>query len=398
MRRTYLVGPFLSTLSCWIVGNGTISLLPLYAMQRGASQAGSGVFLSFAFVCLALGTFAPGLLPKGFARRRLLVVAAGLLLMIAVLLTSHTRTLFGMAAGCGAMYFLAGIVFTQATMLTGQAAPEKERGAAMGILGMSNGVGSIIGGLGAGWLADHAGFVGLWEACGAVCLLVVVGALVSVEKAPPEQVTRAGSTRPSAALGLPLILIVASYFMLSVTNAVANLGRSLSMGHLGFSMFTINLTQVLSGGVTLVLSFGLGWLSDRIGRRPVLLASYFLTGAAMITLGLSSQLWHFCVAFGLTSAVAVCMAIGPAYVLDVVPRESAALGVSLFQAAFWAGNIAGPVTLGFAFERFGTEPPILASVLFPLGGVVLLMLIRGPRGMPATPRGGRGVAAGAGGR
>ena len=112
----------------------------------------------------------------------------------------------------------------------------------------------------------------------------------------------------------------------------------------------------------------------------------------------SSQLWHFYLAIGMTSAIAVCMAVGPAYVMDVVPRASAALGVSLFQAAFWAGNIAGPVALGFAFERFGTAAPILASVLFPIAGVVLLMLIRGPREVQVPPGGGSGIPAGAGGR
>ena len=388
MTKKYLVGPFLCTLSCWIVGNGTICLLPLYAIQRGASESGSGLFLAFAFGCLAIGTFAPGLLPKHFARRRLLLVAAGVVQVAALLLTSQTKSLVGLAAGCGAMYFLGGVVFTQATVLTGQAAPEKERGAAMGILGMSNGLGSVIGGLGAGWLADRAGFVGLWEVCSAVCLLVILGGLISVEEVQSGKALPAVGIRPASIFGTALVLMVAANLMLSVANAVANLGRSLSMVHRGFSMLTINLTMALCGAAGLILSFALGWLSDRIGRRRVLLCSYLVTAVAMIVLGLSRDLWHFYLAIGLTSTVSVCMAVGPAYVIDVVPGDSAAMGVSLFQAAFWAGNIAGPIALGFAFERFGMEAPILASVFFPLGGMVLLLLVRsGPKRVTRSERG-----------
>ncbi len=66
MRRKYLVGPCLCAFACWTFGNGTVLLLPLYAIERGASQASSGLFLAFAFLCLALGNMTPAALPKDF--------------------------------------------------------------------------------------------------------------------------------------------------------------------------------------------------------------------------------------------------------------------------------------------------------------------------------------------
>ena len=399
MRKKYLVGPFLCTLSCWIVGNGTISLLPLYAIQRGASTAGSGLFLAFAFGCLALGTFAPGMLPGNFSHRRMVLTLTGVAQVTALLLTSRTTTVLPFAVCCGAFYFTGGVTFTQATVLAGQAAPEAERGTAMGILGMTNGLGSIIGGLGGGWLAGAHGFSGLWVGSGATALLVIVGALLSVEIPQPRRVTPAGVTRTARSsasatvLGTALVFILVAHLALSVVNAAANLGRSLMMSGLGFSVLEINSTQSLSGAVALCLSFVLGWLSDKVGRRWVLVGSYVLASGAMLFLGLAHQLWHFYVTFGLVASVAVCMAVGPAYVMDVVPPAGAARGVSLFQGMFWVGNIAGPVILGLAFEHFGTSTPILCSALFPLAGVLLLMRIRQPgltarvgtRGPSATP-------------
>jgi MFS family permease len=395
VRRKYLVGPFLCTLAGWMVGNGTVALLPLYAIERGASPAGSGLMLAFAFGCLALGTFAPSLLPKHSVHRRALLVGSGILWVLLCLLVSRTTTLLPFAAGCGGFYFIGGVVFTQATVLTGLAAPEKERGTAFGIMGMTNGLGSLIGGFGVGWLADRFGFAGVFEGAAVISLLCVVGGLLSVEiprtaslaeqgavvtagkEAPTDDGLRPeGFVRPAGALSTGLVLLLIANLLLSVTNSTTNLGRSLMMDQYGFSKLTINLTQSVSGAVGLCISLAVGWLSDRVGRRSVMVGAFLLTSAGLLILRFSQQLWHFYVFSSLTAFISVTMAVGPAYLMDVTPRESTARGVSLFQAAFWVGNIAGMVILGWAFEHLGNAAPILASVLLPLAGIVFLLSIR----------------------
>jgi MFS family permease len=402
MGKKYLVGPFLCTLAGWIVGNGTIALLPLYAIERGASAAGSGLMLAFAFGCLALGTFAPGLLPKHFAHRRTLLVTSGILWVLLCLLISRTTTLLPFAGGCGGFYFLGGVTFSQATVLTGLGAPEKERGTAFGILGMTNGLGSLIGGFGVGWLAYRFGFPGVFQGAAAVSLLCVAGGLLSIDvradrtssPTDPEAVDVAKknvprhdglrsvvSEEPAGAFGVGLLLLLAANLLLSLTNSTTNLGRSLMMDQHGFSKLTINLTQSVSGAVGLCISLVVGWLSDRVGRRSVMVGAFLLTGAGLLILRFSQQLWHFYLFSSLTAFISVAMAVGPAYLMDVVPREGTARGVSLFQAVFWAGNIAGMVILGLAFEH-GNAAPILASSLLPLAGIVFLLLIKKRRQSP----------------
>lgn len=174
MRRQYLVGPFICTLACWTYGNGTLPILPLYAMERGASETASGLFLAFAFLCLALGTVATGLLPKDFGHRKWLVAASGLLIVGLALLTSLTTTLMSFAAATGLSWFLAGVVFSQAASLTGLAADSADRGVAFGILGMSNGLGAIIGGIGVGYVVDRLGFRGVFESMATFSVLIVI--------------------------------------------------------------------------------------------------------------------------------------------------------------------------------------------------------------------------------
>ena len=394
MGKAYLVGPFICAFATWTVGNGTVALLPLYAIERGASATGSGLFLAFAFGCLALGTFAPGLLPKNFAHRRALLVSSGILEILLSLLASRTTTLLPFVAISGGLYLSGGILLAQTAVLTGLAAPEQERGTAFGILGMTNGLGSLVGGFGAGWLADRFGFSAVFEGTAVVGLLIVAGALLSIESRVEQTVSGAGQgpqiaggieqasrrLRPIAAVGAGLLLLLASNLFLSVTNSAMNLGRSLVMDQHGFSKLTINLTQSMSGAVGLVVAFALGWLSDKVGRRWVLVVSYLLIGAGLLVLGLSQQLWHFYIFAALIAFITVPGAIGPAYVMDVVAREDAARGVSFFQAIFWVGNIGGLVALGIAFQRLGTVTPILFSALFPVAGIAFLLLIRKRQG------------------
>jgi hypothetical protein len=110
--------------------------LTIYAVKLGGSKTGSGLFLAFAFLCLAVGTFASGLLRKDFAGRKWLAVASGLIMVGLTSLTSRTTTLVQFAGVTGAGGFLAGIVFSQAATLTGLASDSEDRRMAFGIIGM----------------------------------------------------------------------------------------------------------------------------------------------------------------------------------------------------------------------------------------------------------------------
>jgi MFS family permease len=82
MTRKLLVGPFITCFAAWTYGNGTLPLLPLYALDLGASRMASGFFLAFAYLCIAVSTMATGMLPETFRHRRLLLIASGVPLIV----------------------------------------------------------------------------------------------------------------------------------------------------------------------------------------------------------------------------------------------------------------------------------------------------------------------------
>ncbi len=107
----------------------------------------------------------------------------------------------------------------------------------------------------------------------------------------------------------------------------------------GLVMATYSFTQFLAAPFW-------GRLSDRIGRRPVLLVS--LAGAAMsyVWLGFADTLWMLFAARAVGGAMAGNISAAFAYVADITTRETRAKGMGVIGAAFGLGFIAGPAIGG----------------------------------------------------
>jgi MFS family permease len=89
-----------------------------------------------------------------------------------------------------------------------------------------------------------------------------------------------------------------------------------------------------------------GRLSDRVGRRPVLMASMAAAALAYLWLGFATQLWMVFAARALAGACAGNIAAAQAYIADVTPPEKRARGMGMIGAAFGLGFIVGPVLGG----------------------------------------------------
>lgn len=107
----------------------------------------------------------------------------------------------------------------------------------------------------------------------------------------------------------------------------------------GMVMATYSFTQFLAAPMW-------GRLSDRVGRRPVLLVSLAGTVVAYIGLGLVDSLWMLFAARALGGAMAGNIAAAFAYVADVTTPDNRARGMGMIGAAFGLGFIAGPAIGG----------------------------------------------------
>jgi len=327
-----------------------------------------------------------GMLPETFRHRKLLLVASGVPFIVLTWLTGRVANVLQLAIVTGVIYLAAGVILSQATVLVGLEAGSEDRGTALGILGMTNGLGGLVGGLGVGYIADLFGYRGVFGSLAVFCILILIGGLVSIEP-PASSPSRARVERAAGGgpLGGMLIFLLAATVLVAVTIGPGNLGRSLSMNARNFSRSAITLTAAIQGAVSIGFPLLLGWLSDRIGRRWIIVATFLAVSSSLVLLAFSRSLWQFAVFAVLYAFISVPLGIGPAYVVDIVHSRNVAKGVSIFQAMFWVGSITGMAFTGYAFEKLGIPIPVLVSAFFPIVGAILLLFIREKQEAPITP-------------
>ena len=119
----------------------------------------------------------------------------------------------------------------------------------------------------------------------------------------------------------------------------------------------------------------LGNLSDRFGRRPVLLLSLFALAVDYLIMGFAPTLWLLFAGRALAGVAGATYSTANAYMADVSPPDRRAQNFGLIGAGFGVGFIAGPLIGGLAGE-LGTRAPFfvaaaLATINFAYGALVL---------------------------
>ena len=161
----------------------------------------------------------------------------------------------------------------------------------------------------------------------------------------------------------------------------------------GASELQIGLLFASFSAAQLVFAPLLGRLSDRFGRRPVILAS-ILGGALAYLAFASARSFAVLIAARTASGVAAAsLGIAQAYVADVTPPEERSRGMGLIGAAFGLGFIGGPA-LGAMLGLYGHAAVALgAAALSCVNFVLALVWLPEPLAAAVRPGGEPGPAA-----
>lgn len=122
----------------------------------------------------------------------------------------------------------------------------------------------------------------------------------------------------------------------------------------------------------------MGNLSDRYGRRPVLLFSLFAFGVNYLLMGLAPSLAWLVVGRVISGCTSSTYAIANAYIADVFPPAERTKNFALMGAAFGGGFVLGPV-LGGLLGEFGPRVPFYATA-----AIALLNTLFGFFALPET--------------
>jgi DHA1 family tetracycline resistance protein-like MFS transporter len=115
----------------------------------------------------------------------------------------------------------------------------------------------------------------------------------------------------------------------------------------------------------------LGRLSDKHGRRPVLLVSLLGTALGFLILGFATTLWMLFLGRIIDGISGGNISTAQAYIADVTTKEDRAKGMGLIGAAFGLGFVFGPA-IGGILSRWGINVPFLFAGGLAFANAILL--------------------------
>lgn len=114
----------------------------------------------------------------------------------------------------------------------------------------------------------------------------------------------------------------------------------------------------------------IGALSDRFGRRPVLLISLFVMSLDYLVMAVAGSFWLLFAGRIVGGITAATQATAMAYVADISKPEEKAARFGLVGASFGVGFVLGPL-MGGLLAEFGTRAPFYAAAA--LAGLNMVM-------------------------
>ncbi len=145
--------------------------------------------------------------------------------------------------------------------------------------------------------------------------------------------------------------------------------------HTGEVATLIGVMLALYSAMQFLFAPVLGVLSDRFGRRPILLIS--LAGAALdyLLMTFAPELWLLVLGRAIAGITSANMAVATAYITDISEPEQRARRFGLFHAMFGIGFIVGPVLGGLLGDIWVRAPFLLAAALNALNFALALFVL-----------------------
>ena len=117
-----------------------------------------------------------------------------------------------------------------------------------------------------------------------------------------------------------------------------------------------------------------GNLSDRFGRRPILLTSLFVMAVDYLVMAVAGSIWLLLIARIIGGITAATHSTALAYMADTSTRENRASGFGLVSAAFGLGFVLGPI-IGGVLGDMGTRAPFYAAAALASANFIFGLLI-----------------------
>ena len=182
----------------------------------------------------------------------------------------------------------------------------------------------------------------------------------------------------------PLVIIFVTIFIDLIGFGIVIPVLPLYAKQFGASETIVGLLLATYSAMQFLFAPVLGKLSDRVGRRPVLLVSLLGTAIGFLVMGFANTLWLLFLARIIDGISGGNISTAQAYIADVTPPEERSRGMGLIGVAFGLGFIFGPAIGGVMSHISPAAPFFFAAALAVANATALYFLL--PESLPADKR------------
>ena len=330
-------------------------LIPVFlATALGASASAVGIVEGAAESTAALLKLASGWISDRVKRRKPLVVAG-------YALASAVRPLIGLAQGVASVMAIRvtdrigkGIRTAPRDALIADSVDPSVRGRAFGLHRAADNAGAVVGPLIAfavlRWEGVPLRHVFFFAALPAAIAMVI---LITRVRETPRLVPASEAPHLEGGLGARFWAYLGVVLLFTLGNST-DAFLLLRAAQIGVPVAMAPLLWALLNFVKSALSTPGGALSDRIGRKPLIVAGWFVYAAVYLLFGRATEPWHawalfavYGVYFGLTEGVE------KALVADLVPAARRGAAFGWYNLALGLGALPASLLFGAIWDRAG---------------------------------------------
>jgi len=347
-------------------------VLALFAQSLGAGPESIGLVVSISTLTGVLLKLPSGALSDIYGRRVLMRVG-----VIAFGLPPFLYPLIHDVEALTALRFVHGLataIFAPSALATVAELYRERRGAALGTYTACTQAGALLGPVLGGWLVYAAGFSATFVTAGVFgCMGALVFLLLRLE--PPVPRVKEKGLQPVLAdmwKGFHIVVQNTRVLVTGATDGAKMIGNGALMAFLPIYAVSIGLNPGEAGllfGVQGVTSFlskpAMGRASDRIGRKPLIVAGLLICAATFVAIPYTQSLPLLLVlAAGFGFGEAVVTSSTSAFVADVSELETLGAAMGMQGTISDIGHASGPILAGLLIAHLSYQSAfaIIASI------------------------------------
>jgi MFS family permease len=351
-----------------------IPSLPLYAQSFGVPASAVGMAVAIYGLARFFTAVPSGRLSDGRGRRPTLAIGglvSGAGNLWCALASSYPEFIVArFVAGAGA-----GLIVTTGQIVLADITTPERRGRMLslyqGTFIFAVGIGPFPGGL----LAEHYGLSAPFFAAGTAALMATCVAWFAVSET--KDMGKAATSHLGAGLsflaqfrmltakiGFALISVIVLMGAVVRTGGLFTVIPILAKERLDLSVAAIGFALMLGSVSGLVAAYPLGWLTDRFGRKAVIVPATLISGSSMLLYCLApNYVWFMGASIVWGVAISALGTAPAAYAADSAPPGMNAAAMSTFRMIADAGYVAGPLILGGIVDLLGAVTALVTAAL-----------------------------------